>query len=84
MNIGDLREWLTTLPEEFDDMQLVFRKLGHLTNDSDPNDGEDGNYHYALDAPIVAVSIDTENDECCFFDKESADFKDSLELDDNN
>lgn len=79
MTIGDLRGWLTSLPAEFDDMALVFRKYDTLGNKDIPADqkekaDDESDYYYALDAPISSGLIDVDSRECCLLDEESRTF----------
>lgn len=61
MKIKDLRYWLGTLPNNFDENELVFRTV---------TEGE-GEYLLAQDVPISACGIDEDSNEAYFSDYES-------------
>lgn len=56
MNIKDLKAWLTTLPLEVDENELVFRTFI----------AEDDDCYIVRDAPITACGIDDGNKEAYF------------------
>lgn len=62
MNKKELQNWINNLPEEFDDMNIVFRNL---------TVGDDENW-LALDKQIVSAGIDIGNRELYFCDNESS------------
>ncbi len=61
MKIKDLKKWLSILPIELDECNLVFRKII-------PNDSENWLAH---DKPIEACGIDIGTNEAYFCDEES-------------
>jgi hypothetical protein len=61
MNIKNLREWINALPEEYDEHELVFRKII-------PSDEENWLAH---DKPIAACGIDEGSSEAYFCDEVS-------------
>jgi hypothetical protein len=56
MNLGELKGWVNSLPEEMDIFEIVNGEIGML--------GEE--YHYRVDKPIVACTVDEENKEIIF------------------
>ncbi len=56
MNLGELKTWLNTLPEEFDNFEIVHGEVGML----------DDQYHYRVDKPIVACTVDDGTKEVIF------------------
>ena len=56
MNLGELKTWLNTLPEEFDAFEVVNGEVGML--------GEE--YHYRVDKPIAACTVDEQTKEIIF------------------
>ena len=61
MNIKDLRDWLKELPTEFDDFDLVFRKIVPLDKDN----------WSAYDKTIASCGVDSGNNEVYFCDEDS-------------
>lgn len=59
MNLSELKEWVNTLPEEFDSFEIVNGEIGML--------GEE--YHYRADKPIIACTIDDSTKEIIFMHK---------------
>jgi hypothetical protein len=72
MTIGDLRGWLRAVPEEMDDINVVYRKYEAAEKDEDQK--EDSELFYATDTPMSSIFIDKENNECCFLDEKSRSF----------
>lgn len=65
MKVKDLREWINALPAEFDENDVVYRKLiGELT---------DGDTWGCLDVPISGVGIDSDDNEMYLCDEETSD-----------
>jgi alpha-acetolactate decarboxylase len=56
MNLGELKQWVNLLPEEFDSFEIVNGEVGVL----------DEQYHYRIDKPIVACTIDKSTKEVVF------------------
>lgn len=56
MNLGELKGWVNSLPEELDSFEIVNGEIGML--------GEE--YHYRVDKPIVACTVDEESKEIIF------------------
>jgi hypothetical protein len=48
MNLGEFKQWVINLPEELDSFEMVIGKIGML----------DDQYHYRVDKPIIACSVD--------------------------
>lgn len=64
MNIKEFKEWINSLPEEFNVFEMVYRKYGDLVDDK----------YYAKDEPIDAAIIDEETHELAAMNDESYDF----------
>jgi hypothetical protein len=60
MQLKDLRKFLDEVPSEFDGFELVNGEVGQL-------DEEDGGFAYRVDKPIIAMYIDENSNEICFF-----------------
>jgi hypothetical protein len=73
MKVKNIREWVNSLPEEFDEYNMVYRKI---------NKSEDDGNIYVFDMPIVSASVDEENKEMCVSDDDTT--KLIHELQDNN
>lgn len=69
MKLTHLKSWVNSLPEEFDDFDMVFRELKIL----------DVEYIAKVDTPIVATTVDNETKEICFYDRESITIFDELD-----
>lgn len=65
MKVSELKEWLATLPEKFDNNDVVFRRI--VSND--PNDADS---ILCLDIPLVALGIDEADNEMYLCDEDSA------------
>lgn len=53
MTLAQLKDWLNSLPEEFNDYTVVNGETGEL----------DGNYFYRVDKPVTSLTVDEENNE---------------------
>ena len=60
MQIGDLRDLVNKIPEEFNDFEMVNGEIGVL----DPDDVDSAVYR--LDKPIISCIVDEKNREMCF------------------
>lgn len=63
MTIGELKNWLSQLPAEFDNCELVFRKIKQGAPSTDTV--------LVYDQPIISCGIDVETDEAYFCNMES-------------
>ena len=61
MKLSDLRQFLSKLPAELDDFDIVNGEVGIL----DPND--ENSVVYRVDKPIIALYVDDQSGEICFF-----------------
>jgi len=61
MKLSDLRDFLSKLPAELDDFDIVNGEVGIL----DPNDED--SIVYRVDKPIIALYVDEHTNEICFF-----------------
>ena len=61
MTLGELREFLTKLPKEFDEYYLMNGEVGYIDVD------DDNSAVYRLDKPIIAMYVDDKSKEICFF-----------------
>lgn len=62
MKLKDLKEWLSSLPQEFDEYEVVNGDVGEL----------DEQYTYRIDKPVMTVTVDEETKEVVFLhDKET-------------
>lgn len=58
MRIKELKEFLKTLPEEFDEYTMSNGEFGSV--------GDDKEFYYRLDKPILTLYIDENGKELCF------------------
>jgi len=63
MNRKQTIEWLQSMPEEFDEFELIFREV--------KKDPENEKQLICHDTPIVAGSVDKETKEICLFELDS-------------
>lgn len=63
MKIKHLREWLQNLPTDYDETDIVFRKIEENKEQLD--------YWIAIDIPISGCGIDDGNNEMYFCDENS-------------
>lgn len=56
MNLGELKGWVNSLPTELDSFEIVNGEIGMLNEQ----------YHYRVDKPIVACTIDENTNEVIF------------------
>jgi len=58
MKLTELKTWIESLPQELQEsLDVVVSRDGTLTKD----------YTYRLDAPIISLSVDEDNNEACIF-----------------
>lgn len=68
MKVKDLREWINELPQEFDENDIVFKRIIKQFND-----GTLG----CLDIPLSSVGIDEEDNEMYLCDEDSSEIIDN-------
>jgi hypothetical protein len=56
MNLEELKQWVNTLPEELNSFEIVNGEIGMLGDQ----------YHYRVDKPIVACTVDETTNEIIF------------------
>lgn len=61
MQLKHLKEFLSTLPEEFDEYDLSNGEYGKLDTES-----EDDRFMYRVDKPIITLYVDEDNKEILF------------------
>lgn len=64
MKIKELKEWIDSLPDEFNEFELVYREYGDFPDDK----------YYAKDIPINGAIIDEETHELSFMNDNSFNF----------
>lgn len=57
MDLKELKTWVNSLPEEFDDFTVVNGEIGMLEDE----------YWYRMDKPITTLNVDLENREIFIF-----------------
>lgn len=62
ITIKEYREWINSLPTEFDECNLVYREIASFAGDK----------YAAKDTPIMAIGIDDENMEAYLCNDKSA------------
>ncbi len=67
MQLKDLREFLTKIPTELDEYEMVNGEVGVLD--------EENGYTYRVDKPIIALYVDEDTKEVCFFHQTQEDVK---------
>lgn len=65
MTLKELKNWINSLPEEFNDHTVVNGKVGVL----------DEQYHYRVDSPITTLMVDEENKEIVVMYDDQDDFE---------
>lgn len=70
MTIGDLKGWLKSIPDDFNDMLVLYRRYELPEQDGIKSEAS----FDAVDIPLVSGFIDEENKECCFLDDKSRTF----------
>ena len=61
MTLRELKDFINNLPEEMDGFGVVNGEVGYV----DPED--DNSLVYRLDKPIIALYVDQQSEEICFF-----------------
>jgi hypothetical protein len=61
MTFKELKEFIAQIPDDFDNYELVNGEVGYL----DPTD--ENSLAYRLDKPIIALYVDEQTKEVCFF-----------------
>lgn len=56
MILKEMKEWLNSLPEEFNEYTVVNGEIGMLDNQ----------YHYRVDKPITTMTVDEQTKEVVF------------------
>jgi hypothetical protein len=79
MKLKELKAFLSKLPEEMDEWELVNGELGELSKEDD----EENQYVYRLDKPIIALYCDEDSKEICFFNQ-TQEYVDNLLNSDND
>ena len=54
MNVKELKDWLNSLPDKFDDYNVVNGEYGQL-------DEDDEQFYYRVDKPVTTTAIDQES-----------------------
>jgi hypothetical protein len=80
MKISELKEFLATLPEEFDDFTLVNGEFGKMEEE----EGDEESYYYRMDKPILSVYVDEETNEVCFLNQTQEDIDEIMGEDDEH
>lgn len=57
MTIKDLKNFLDTLPEEFNSFGVVNGEYGKFSVDDE--------FHYRVDKPVIALTVDEQTKELC-------------------
>lgn len=70
MRLTDLRNFVAKLPAEMDEFEVVNGEVGIL----DPEDPEESMV-YRVDKPIIALYVDEQTQEICFFHQTQEDVK---------
>lgn len=61
MTLGELREFLSQIPEEMDSYEVVNGEVGYIDME------DDDSMVYRVDKPIIALYVDDHSKEVCFF-----------------
>lgn len=64
MNVKEFKEWINSLPEEFNEFEITYREYGDLVDDK----------YYAKDEPIDGAIIDEKTHELAIMNDKSYDF----------
>ena len=60
MTFKDLKEFIGKIPDNFDDYEIVNGEVGYIHVDDDT-------LSYRVDKPIIAMYVDEQTQEICFF-----------------
>jgi hypothetical protein len=63
MNLLELKNWVNSLPEEFNNFSVVNGEMIELPDD----------YIARLDKPVTTLSVDVDNKEICIFNDQEND-----------
>lgn len=67
MILRDLKNYLATLPQDFDEFEMVNGEIGNIETD------DKSNFMYRVDKPILAMYADTNSKEICFLNQSDED-----------
>jgi len=79
MNIGNLREFLATLPEEFDEYELTYSEFGLLEEE----EGEEQSF-FRNDYQVAGVSIDADSNEVLLLSQTQDDINELMGISDGD
>jgi len=61
MKLSELKEFINKLPEHMDEFEVVNGEVGYLEPDNE------NSLVYRVDKPIIALYVDKNSSEICFF-----------------
>lgn len=80
MTLKELKKFISKLPSEMDEFDIVNGEVGYI----DVNNEElDNKLVYRVDKPIIALYVDESSNEICFFHQTQDDVNGLLKSDDN-
>lgn len=71
MTLKELRNFINNLPEEMDNFDVVNGEVGYI-------DVKDKDMVYRVDKPIIALYVDEQSSEICFFHQTQEDVNSAL------
>lgn len=74
MTLRELKEFIANLPEEMDDYNVVNGEVGYIDIE------DEDSMVYRVDKPIVALYVDTNSNEVCFFHQTQEDVSKALDV----
>lgn len=74
ITVGNLKEFLNSLPKEFDDFQLVNGEYGQVNNE----------HYYRIDKPVIQLNIDEDTEELCILHQSESEVDEIINDDDSN
>ena len=80
MTLKELKNFISKLPSEMDEFDIVNGEVGYLDVD---NEQLDDKLVYRVDKPIIALYVDEKDNEICFFHQTQDDVNGLLKSDDN-
>ena len=72
MTLGELKTYIAKLPKEMDEFSIVNGEVGYLEPDNEES------LVYRVDKPIIALYVDQNSEEICFFHQTQEDVNKAL------
>lgn len=76
MTLQELKTWISDLPEEFLEYQIVHAEVLKLDTDDEEYADDEAEYTIRVDKPITALTVDQDNKEILIMNEYSGDSSD--------